>query len=342
MAEELLTEIELEKLAPAAITRKASRLARLLDDVDAMSWLRYETAGFPKGQLDADATMAAQRSNRVATVQNGAKTYWTTSLGELGAQIDAGKAQLSSETSATSGGEWDLVVSRETAARRNALTKFVGQSQGILEAVIGAIHDYVAGKYQELRFGSAVESAFEIVRGDVDARIGALVPDALPMITGALENAASDNPEHWSNAASTCRRLLKAVADKLRPASPDVTRPDGPPIKMGDGNYLNRLGDWIRQQTSSETTIAVFEAELEYVEAQLKAADKAGQKGAHDVVTKLEASRYVAGTYLILGDILRLRADDAGEVAAAPVAEAVSPEVDVLEVTPAQADPSDS
>lgn len=36
LAEELLGEIELSTLAPAAMIRKASRLARLLDDSEAM------------------------------------------------------------------------------------------------------------------------------------------------------------------------------------------------------------------------------------------------------------------------------------------------------------------
>jgi hypothetical protein len=88
---------------------------------------------------------------------------------------------------------------------------------------------------------------------------------------------------------------------------------------MGDRNYLNRLGDWIRQQTTSEATSAVFEAEVEYLESQLKAADKAGQKGAHDEVTRLEASRFVTGTCLILGDVLRLGGHQLAQAAPRPV-----------------------
>lgn len=83
-------------------------------------------------------------------------------------------------------------------------------------------YDYVAARYQELRFGAAVETAFEVVRREVDATIGDLVPDALPKLSAALESATSSNPEHWANAASTCRRLLKAAADVLRPPGPPV------------------------------------------------------------------------------------------------------------------------
>jgi hypothetical protein len=318
LAEELLGEIELGQLRPPDVARKASRLARLLDDVDAMQWLRYETGGYPPS-LDADAFNAALRSNRRAEAEDPSEgpKVWTPSLAELDTQVQVGEARLAAEVPPSGGGQWELRVATDSAARRGVIAKHISESAGIRERIVGAIHEYVAAKYQELRFGSAVEGAFEVVRGEVDGRIGEVVPNALPMITAAFENAASDNPEHWANAASTSRRLLKAVADHLRPAGPDVTTGDGRTVKMGEGNYLNRLGDWVRSQTDSETQVAVFEAEVQYLDAQLRAADKAGQKGAHDAVTQLEASRFVAGTYLILGDILRLADRD---TAAAPAA----------------------
>jgi hypothetical protein len=39
LAQELLDDIELSRLAPVDIARKTSRLARLIDDADAMQWL---------------------------------------------------------------------------------------------------------------------------------------------------------------------------------------------------------------------------------------------------------------------------------------------------------------
>lgn len=86
--------------------------------------------------------------------------------------------------------------------------------------VVGSIHEYALTRHLELRFGSAVETASEVVRNEVDAGIAALVPDAVPMLTAALENAKSDDPEHRANAAPTCRRLLKSVADAVRPPGP--------------------------------------------------------------------------------------------------------------------------
>jgi len=42
-------DIELGRIEAMAVVRKAGRLARLLDDADAMLWLRYEATGYPRG-----------------------------------------------------------------------------------------------------------------------------------------------------------------------------------------------------------------------------------------------------------------------------------------------------
>ena len=95
------------------------------------------------------------------------------------------------------------------------------------------------------------------------------------MLNGAFENAVSDNPEHWANAASTCRRLLKTVADALRPPGPPVSK-NGRPVKMDDGAYINRLIDWIERSTPSKTEADNVVSDLEYLGRRLDAADEAG------------------------------------------------------------------
>jgi len=46
LSDELLADIELARLSPPQIARKAYRLARLLDDEDAMGWLHFEVNGY--------------------------------------------------------------------------------------------------------------------------------------------------------------------------------------------------------------------------------------------------------------------------------------------------------
>jgi hypothetical protein len=303
LAEEILGDIELAKIPAIDIARKTSRLARLLDDGDAIAWMSFETTGYPT-PLTTEANAAAKRSNRVADAAKG--TVWTASLGTLGSDIENTTHQIAGLSAPGPSGDWAFRVDMDRTNERRNLHARAIELQGLLDRVIGALHRYVSVAYQELRFGSSVESAFEVVRGEVDARIGALVPGALPMLSGAFENAVSENPEHWANAASTCRRLLKLVADELRPAGPARDVGKGEMIQMGEGNYVNRLVDWIEGTAESETEAAMVVADLEYLGRRLDAADAAGHKGAHDNVNRYAASRFITGTYLLLGDILRL------------------------------------
>jgi hypothetical protein len=306
LARDLLDDIELNRITPMDVARKTARLARLLDDAEAMRWLRYEVSGYPPGSLDSEATAAAYRSNRLATLYEDQATYWTQPLGQVEVQMTAALTELeASGAAAASSSQMAIVVEREKRERMNALQTSAAQNRRLIDAVIGSMHDYVQQREVELRFGSAVETAFEVVRDEVDAAIGNLVPAALTMLAGAFENASSENPEHWANAASTCRRLLKEVADAVRPPGDDVVKADGKRIRMTSSHYINRLIDWVEQNQTSETQAAMTVAELESLRTRLEAVDNAGQKGAHAAVTRLDASRFITGTYLVLGDILR-------------------------------------
>jgi hypothetical protein len=304
LADELLSDIELARIDPVAVARKAGRLARLLDDADAMRWLAYETTGYPSGALDEHSAYAAVRSSRIEDGADG-PLVTLVPLGQFAAEIEAATLELGSDGGGVSSSEYAVIVERENAKRRENTRNLIATRRKVLDRVVGAIHTYVAERHQELRFGSAVETAFNVVRQEVDKAIAELVPDALPMISAAFENASSDKEEHWQNAASTCRRLLMTAADRLRPPGPDVDS-----RKMGSNNYVNRLVDWIVQQGTGETASAMIASDLQYLGLRLDAADGAGQKGAHvgeKRVSRSEASRFVTGTYLALGDILRIR-----------------------------------
>lgn len=78
-------------------------------------------------------------------------------------------------------------------------------------------------------------------------------------------------------------------------------------LQMGDDNYINRLVDWVVQGSPSETAAAMIAADLQYLGKRLDAVNEAGHKGAHATVTKYDASRFITGTYLLLGDIIRVK-----------------------------------
>lgn len=304
LSEELLGDIELKRLEPSEIIRKASRLARLTDDSKAMVWLYYEVAGYPQGTegLDKFAWESAKRSNRVY-LKDGKEYARTSGIGQIQATIDASTLELSNSTS-------------DNIYRKSALSNQIVTSRGELDRLIGSVHIYVMGKYQELRFGNAVETVFESIRAQVDANISQLVPQALPILTTALENASGDNPIQWSNGAKACRDLIKAAADALRPPGEDKKG-----RSMNDGAYINRLVDWIETNLESSTLKDMVVSDLEDLGKRLDALNDGGHKGAHTQakLSKAEATRYIIGTYMLLGDILTLKSEQNDNSSAEPV-----------------------
>jgi hypothetical protein len=158
LAQDLLADIELRRIAATDVARKAGRLARLLDDAASMAWLRYEASGYPT-PLDADAA-AANRSGRGA---EGDK-FWTVGLGTMEMEIETYSRQLEGLQGPLPDGDWAYRVSLDRAQQTTALVTALRSRRDLLDRVLGAIHRYASERYQELRFGAAVETAFSVVR----------------------------------------------------------------------------------------------------------------------------------------------------------------------------------
>ena len=101
-------------------------------------------------------------------------------------------------------------VESSRVRERLNIRKTIAKSRSLMDKVVGSFHDYALSRYQELRFGAAVEGAFDIVRSEVDSRLGTLVPEALPMLAAAFENATSTNSE-----AGRAPRLRAAGSSRL-------------------------------------------------------------------------------------------------------------------------------
>jgi hypothetical protein len=168
-----------------------------------MTWLSYEVSGYPQESLDPSACQAAERSNRRAGVNATGPTYWTSDLGTLAAEAESARTELGVLPGGTSSSDMALLVEREKAQRASNLRAIITARDGLVQRIVGAFYEYAAGIHRELRFGGAVESAFEVVRDQVDAAIADLVPQALPKLSAAFENAAAENPEDWASAAAT-------------------------------------------------------------------------------------------------------------------------------------------
>ena len=269
---EILSDIELARAPLSIIGLKAVRLARILGDSQVQQTLMQQSAGY--------AVTQSQKNWRMPFAKGRAVMQSTL---ELPGHYD-GKWALQDMDRATS----------ELAPRRTF------------------VYDYAMRKHYEIRFSRLAEDVFGRIRSRIDSSIGHAVPDAVRKLTAVHDNLVSDNPEDWSNAAHSCRRVLQDLADVVFPpqVKPRTRKVDGKQIeiRLGVEHYINRLIAYIEDSSESDRYREIVGSNLRYVGDRLDALFKAAQKGSHKTVTKEEADRCVVYTYLLVGDILSLRA----------------------------------
>jgi len=190
-----------------------------------------------------------------------------------------------------------------------------------LEIVVGqrSKNDYIRTLEKEennieLKYSKISEDIFSRVRIKLDKRIREILPDSVKKFSTIYDNLRSENPEDWSNAVHSCRRILEDLADTIFPPQEDRTikvNGEEKQIKLGKTNYINRILTFINEHSDSKSFKKLVGSHLKFIEDRLKSVFKVAQKGSHETIhSKEEANRYVIYTYLIVGDILSLIEDD--------------------------------
>ncbi len=129
--------------------------------------------------------------------------------------------------------------------------------------------------------------------------------------SAAYDNLRSTNPEDWSNAVHSCRRILEDLADSVFPPQqePRIKVVNGREIKiqLKKQNYINRIVAFVEDNSESGRFVAIVGSHLRFLGDRLDAAFGAAQKGTHQtIVSREEADRYVLFTYMLVGDIIAL------------------------------------
>jgi serine/threonine protein kinase len=153
---------------------------------------------------------------------------------------------------------------------------------------------------------------FSRIRHLIDSQVGHHVPDTVQKFTSVYQNLQSKNPEDWSNAVHSCRRILQNLADAVFPPQQDdrFIEIEGKlkRIKLGPNNYINRIMCFIEDNSDSKTYNDIVGSQISFMGDRLDAIFKAAQKGSHSVITsREEADRYVVYTYMLVSDILSLK-----------------------------------
>jgi hypothetical protein len=329
LSEEILRNLELSETSLTNIALKASRLARLLNDFEMHQILRYEASGYPTKAdgVPPDTWKLAISAGRgfdytdPITKEVGDRVFLE-SIGTLEAQTSSAELALTaaqdSDISISSANPHQFVhAPKGNVYERSNIRSAIQLASARLGSRRNLIYQYTSEKYYELKFSGIASDVFARIRERVDSGIGKTVPIAVQQFSAVYENLWSDNPEDWSNAVHSCRRILQSLADAVFPATEQerIKERGGKsfPIKLGKENYINRLVAFIEDASSSERFQDIVGSNLQFMGDRLDALFKAAQKGSHTtIINKEEADRYVVYTYLLVGDVLALASQGGG------------------------------
>jgi hypothetical protein len=303
---------------------KSCRLARLLNDFDFLTAFELEVSGYPSSPngLDVEIFEIGRKAGRVYKEKDTKekteviKEYcFVESIEQLEEEIETSKAALSvahdPNISLTSANPNQYLLgpngnAKERANIRISLNKNVSR----LSSRRSFIHKYASRKYTELKFSEIPEDIFSRLREDLDVKIGSIVPTSTQKFAAIYGNLRSENPEDWSNAVHSCRRLLQDLADAIyAPRESKTTKKKDKTIeiKLGPDQFINRLIAFIEEKSTSKNFNSIVGSNLEFIGNRLDAIFGAAQKGSHTIIQdRQEADRYVIYTYLVVGDIVSL------------------------------------
>lgn len=161
-------------------------------------------------------------------------------------------------------------------------------------------HEIASALFNQIKFSGASSSCFDILKNAVDDQLLDLNPTLAEQLMLAFKAVSSKKDEEWSQALTTCRRLLEGLADQLQPAV-------GGGIKgrqMSQANYVNRLWAFMDASIQSESNKELAKTHVDFLGSWMEKSNKLANKGVHSSVTQLEAVKAVFHTYLVIADIL--------------------------------------
>lgn len=319
LSEEILQNIELTEIPLTNIALKTSRLARLLNDFEYQKIFQYEASGYPTKPdgVPNDIFALNQKAKRTyfeKDEKDELKEYAKLkSIEQYESELTSAKDSLQMTTDAnvsiTSSNPKQYVHAPSgNASERRGLRNTISKRAELISSRKSFIYDYVLEKNYELKYAKFNSDIFSRTQLKVDTVMGELLPNTIKKFTSAYENLLSENNEDWSNAVHSCRRILQDLADEIYPATEDKKLANGKTIKLGVENYINRLIAYIDEHSSSKRFEEIVGSNLKYIGERLDSIFNAVQKGSHKIIsTQDEADRYVIYTYLLVGDILKLK-----------------------------------
>lgn len=312
LLEESLKELESPKGSVLAAIQKLLRASTLLGNDDIQYWCaiqlgeRRYVISLQK-LLDALTTKDDPESEKVKTTANEAIKELD-SL-HLKHSVHYTEEELNIKASESGGGYISIGFIEERYAdlvrtkRGNDGTYYKSNLYNHLNYVRKKSHDFASTLFNQLKFSGTVSNCFDVLKAAVDDKLLDLEPGLAEQLMLAFKSVSSNKDEEWSQALTTCRRLLEGLADQLYPTSTDMVKGR----TFGQAQYVNRLWDFMDKAIESDSNKELAKSHIDFLGSWLEKANKITNKGVHAEVNRLEAVKAVKAvfhTYLVVADLL--------------------------------------
>ena len=179
--------------------------------------------------------------------------------------------------------------------------------------VLGQVQDLLEKRLidaeAQIRAGETGASVLEQARELIVQDLARIAPDALMKIDAAEEALRRGDSESLSQALTSCRRAIKALADAVYPATDaEVIGIDAKPRRMSDDAYMNRLVQFVSEKLRSRASDTVVKGIVLDTSRRISSLNSLANKGVHDEVTVADARLAVTALYLVFGDVVRIHA----------------------------------
>lgn len=332
LVSETLNTIDTDQLSLSALLRRASRIARLRNDYLNLWWLEYEmidiTDQEQRKQILKDIiqhftseefkyyfkhfgqTWVRERAYPTinANQEIDDDKLLAKGVAEIEIDIEDHKGMLASINVPQGLHQLDLYYANKEANQIKIIRSVAIRScSAILERIKQRVHKFLSETEKQLIFGQLQSDIFERNRQYVDTKLGKISPDALSKFVAAYRRMEENSPESRAQALTSCRRLLKSLADVLYPAKEEpITGADGKARILTDEKYITRIWQYIYENTSRSTSGELLLAQVQDLGNRVDRLYELTNKGVHAEVSEFEVNQCVIQMYLLIGDLLRL------------------------------------
>lgn len=323
--EKIINGIEDGEITISSALLQCMKVARLVNDVDAIEWLNYELGGYPrndKGYLTTSAWDVAVQHGRSYVDKKDKKTYVFTDLvAELENIISNSKDALnnfSTQGFSVSGDMALLATSKMTEnvnQATNNLLNTAKTNEQRLSVLKAQFYGYAIKWQMDLQFGNTAKKIFEEYQEKVSLSFSKLSTATLQKLSAIEDMMEDGNPERYSQVLTSCRRLwedtAKQLFDEVLPNYKEklFKTKTGKEIDVSGDHYNNKLSAVIETLQGKAAKNTLVGSETIYLVDWMEQINNSQSSGVHSNVTREQAMQCIIHTYIALGDILNLKDD---------------------------------